>query len=138
MNLFSFRHLTDPFEKDQVKDHAKKIIQTFDTAINSLHDYDAIEETLKRLGKTHSQRDITEENYAKLAQAILTVLEGALGSQWNNRVKKAWVCAYTKLTTTMKDYNKQKEFPRANDETVLDDSARFDDSMRGLINGEDD
>jgi hypothetical protein len=65
-------------------------------------------------------------------------LEGALGDQWNKKVKKAWVCAYTKMTGTMKgDQYPEMSFPRANDETVLEDSQRYDDSMRGLIGGED-
>lgn len=115
------------------------IIKTFDTAIGSLGDYEAIEATLKQLGKAHYARDVTVSHYNGLAGAILTVLEGALGDQWNKKVKKAWVCAYTKMTGTMKgEQYPEMDFPRANDETVLDDTQRYDDSMRGLINMDDD
>lgn len=78
------------------------IIQTFDTAISQLHDFQSIEDTLKQLGKSHFTRDVTESHYEGLAQAILAVLEEALEQDWSNKVKKAWVCAWTKMSNTMK------------------------------------
>ena len=95
LQLFSFKDATQLYEDLMVKNHAKMIMKTFNTAINSLHDFDSLEDTLERLGKSHFSRNVTEHHYDGLAGAILTVLEGALGNEWNKKVKKAWVCAYT-------------------------------------------
>jgi len=54
------------------------IMKSFDTAISSLDDFMAIEDTLKKLGKSHFTREVTEAHYAGLGTAILTVLEEAL------------------------------------------------------------
>jgi hypothetical protein len=40
------------YENFAVKTHAKDMIRTFDLAINSLNDYEAIEGALKQYGKT--------------------------------------------------------------------------------------
>jgi hypothetical protein len=57
-----------------------------------------------------------------------------LGEDWTPKSKKAWVCAFMKMAMTMRGETNIMDFPRANDETVLDDNTqRFDDSMRGLI-----
>lgn len=78
------------------------IIQTFDTAIGSLDDFESIQDTLKQMGKSHFARSVTEHHYDGLAQAILTVLEGALDPDWTFKVKKSWICAWVKISTAMK------------------------------------
>ena len=94
------------------------IIQTFDTAIGSLQDFDSIEGTLEQLGKSHFTRAVTEHHYDGLARAILTVLEGALDQDWTNKVRKSWVCAWIKMSTTMKgDHYPKISFPNSNDDT---------------------
>jgi len=54
------------------------IMKTFDTAISSLDDFMAIEDTLKKLGKSHFTGKVTEAHYAGLGTAILSVLEETL------------------------------------------------------------
>lgn len=111
-------------------------MKTFDTAITSLDDYMAIEDTLKQLGKSHFTYKVTEAHYAGLGTAILSVLEDALQHDWNAKLKKAWVCTWIKMSNTMKGDQYGIQFPNANSETALDDTIRNDDSMRGLMNGD--
>jgi hemoglobin-like flavoprotein len=54
------------------------------------------------MGKSHFARSVTEHHYDGLAQAILTVLEGALDPDWTFKVKKSWICAWVKISTAMK------------------------------------
>jgi hemoglobin-like flavoprotein len=81
-----------------------KLIGMLATAINNLHQLDAILPTVHDLGNRHRGYGVTVEHYASVGAALLWTLEQGLGSKFTQDVKLAWGEAYSTLASAMQDH----------------------------------
>jgi hemoglobin-like flavoprotein len=87
--------------KSDMQPQAKKLISMITFVVNKLNQLDAITADIKALGERHKSYKVKPEHYATVGVALLWTLEKALGTKWNDEIKKSWVDAYTILSETM-------------------------------------
>jgi hemoglobin-like flavoprotein len=78
-----------------------KLIGMLATAINSLHQLDAILPAVRDLGRRHRAYGVMAEHYAPVGAALLWTLEQGLGPAFTSEVKLAWGEAYSALAGAM-------------------------------------
>jgi hemoglobin-like flavoprotein len=78
-----------------------KLITMLATAVNNLHQLDAILPAVRDLGSRHRNYGVTAEHYAPVGAALLWTLEQGLGSAFTTDVKAAWGEAYSTLAGAM-------------------------------------
>ena len=67
LNEVTYENTEELYENELVKSQATMMIRTFDTVIDSLHQYESVEGTLKQLGKTNFSNSVTESHYSGMA-----------------------------------------------------------------------
>jgi nitric oxide dioxygenase len=87
--------------KDDNSAQAKKLVNMITFVVHKLGNLDEIVKDVVALGERHAGYHVKPEYYGTVANALLWTLEKALGDQWNEEMKEAWVTAYTILSTTM-------------------------------------
>ena len=78
-----------------------KLIGMLTTAVNNLHQLDAILPAVRDLGSRHREYGVTAEHYAPVGAALLWTLEQGLGTAFTSDVKVAWSEAYSALAGAM-------------------------------------
>jgi len=78
-----------------------KLIGMLATAINSLHQLDAILPAVRDLGIRHRAYGVMAEHYAPVGAALLWTLKQGLGTAFTSDVKVAWGEAYSTLAGAM-------------------------------------
>ena len=78
-----------------------KLIGMLTTAVNNLHQLDAILPAVRDLGSRHRGYGVTAEHYAPVGAALLWTLEQGLGTAFTSDVKVAWSEAYSALAGAM-------------------------------------
>jgi hemoglobin-like flavoprotein len=78
-----------------------KLIGMLATAVNNLHQLDAILPTVRDLGARHRGYGVTAEHYTPVGAALLWTLEQGLGPAFISDVKVAWREAYSALAGAM-------------------------------------
>ncbi len=87
--------------KSDTKVQSALLIGMISFAVKKLNSIGDIVSDVKALGARHKNYNVRAEDYATVATALLWTLEKALGSDWNEETKDAWVAVYTLLATTM-------------------------------------
>jgi hemoglobin-like flavoprotein len=78
-----------------------KLISMLATAVNNLHQLNAILPAVRELGSRHRGYGVTAEHYAPVGAALLWTLEQGLGPAFTTDVKMAWREAYATLAGAM-------------------------------------
>ena len=78
-----------------------KLIGMLTTAVNNLHQLDAILPAVRDLGSRHREYGVTAEHYAPVGAALLWTLEQGLGTAFTSDVKVAWSEAYSAVAGAM-------------------------------------
>lgn len=92
-----------PYFKGNMKEQGKKLMTMINTAIMGLDDLDALVEPVKDLGKRHANYNVKEDDYNKVAAALLWTLEQGLKDDFTPEVKEAWTITYNALSDLMKE-----------------------------------
>ncbi|KAM5152926.1 hemoglobin subunit beta-3-like [Mantella aurantiaca] len=72
----------------KVRAHGKKVLGAVD---NAIHNLDNVKESLAGLSKQHANElHVDPENFKRLAQVLVIVLAGKLGSSFTPQVQAAW------------------------------------------------
>ena len=87
--------------KGDIKSQSQKLISLITFAVHKLNTLDEILADVRALGVRHNKYRVQRDHYATVAEALLWTLEKALGNQWTQELKSAWVTLYTVLSTTM-------------------------------------
>ena len=87
--------------KGDIKSQSQKLISLITFAVHKLNSLDEIMADVRALGVRHNKYRVKQEHYAIVAHALLWTLEKALGNQWTEDLKAAWVTLYTVLSKTM-------------------------------------
>lgn len=78
-----------------------KLMGMLATAVNHLHQLDAILPAVRQLGERHKGYGVSAHHYAPVGAALLWTLEQGLGSAFTPEVRAAWSAAYATLAETM-------------------------------------
>ena len=73
------------------------------TAVNGLNDLESFLPTVRALGVRNAAYGVRRQHYATVGAAMLWTLRQGLGDDFTEDVRKAWVAAYTLLSSAMID-----------------------------------
>ena len=104
--MFSFKDEEFLYECAALKQHGIKVMTYFDNALQSFEDSNP---DLVKLGERHQGRGITAPHYEVVGGALLKTLKDALGNDFNDELKEAWLEVYVMITRVMKGENKEPD-----------------------------
>jgi methyl-accepting chemotaxis protein len=89
--LFSHYPEVEPlFEGVASSGQQKKLLAALMMMVQHLRQPDVFEEYLKSLGARHQEYGVKFEDYDKVTQSLLAVMQQHLGSAWTQRIETAW------------------------------------------------
>mgnify|MGYP000902883903 CR=1 FL=1 len=91
-----------PYFKGNMQEQGKKLMAMINTAVNGLDNLEALIEPVKDMGKRHVDYGVKDEDYDKVAAALLWTLEQGLGDLFTPKVKEAWTEMYMTVAAVMK------------------------------------
>jgi methyl-accepting chemotaxis protein len=100
--LFEQYPETQPlFEDISITGQEKKLLASLVLLVQNLRNTDVLVEYLQGLGARHVQYGVTIEDYPKVAENLLAVLEEFAGELWTPEVKAAWGGTLNTVATIM-------------------------------------
>ena len=81
--------------------HVTKVVTTVGTAVSLLTDLDTLVPVLQALGLKHQTLGVAPEHYDIVGEAVIESLAVALGPNFTDPVKNAWLKIYTTVKTVM-------------------------------------
>merc|ERR1712232_1546959 len=81
--------------------HVTKVVTTVATAVSLLTDLPTLVPVLQGLGIKHQSLGVVPEHYDVVGEAIIESLAVALGANFTEPVKNAWLKVYTTVKTVM-------------------------------------
>ncbi len=100
--LFEVYPEVQPYFKGDMQEQGRKLMAMINTAVSSLENLEPLIPAIQDSGKRHAGYGVKEEDYGKVADALLWTLEKGLGDAFTAEVKAAWVTVYTALADVMK------------------------------------
>jgi nitric oxide dioxygenase len=79
----------------------RKLMDTLDVLVASLHDFDAVRPQLAALGRRHQGYGVRPEQYASVEAALLWALGQALGPDFDGPTRDAWRALLATVSTAM-------------------------------------
>lgn len=101
--LFSEYPEVKPYFKGDMVEQGRKLMAMINTAVNGLDNLEALIEPIKDSGARHVSYGVKDEDYDKVAAALLWTLEQGLGELFTPKVKEAWTVTYTTVASVMKE-----------------------------------
>jgi len=120
------------FEDISVAGQEKKLLASLVLLVQNLRNTDVLVEYLQGLGARHVQYGVTEEDYPKVAENLLAVLEEFAGELWTPEVKAAWGETLNTVATIMLEAYEPME---ANNMAISDKQAEELARMSSAVNG---
>ncbi|PSB55314.1 flavohemoprotein [Chamaesiphon polymorphus CCALA 037] len=103
-NLFADYPEVEPlFANAHMEAQGQKLFDSLVLTIDSLRKPDVLTATLKGLGTRHIKYGVLPQHYPMVGSSLLKSLESALGTDWTEEVKQAWIEAYTAVAQLMLD-----------------------------------
>lgn len=100
--LFEIYPEVKPLFKSDMKEQGRKLMAMINTAVNALDNLDPMIGAIQESGKRHADYGVKDEDYDKVADALLWTLQQGLKDDFTPAVKDAWVAVYTALADVMK------------------------------------
>jgi hemoglobin-like flavoprotein len=100
--LFEIYPEVKPLFKGDMQQQGRKLMAMINTAVNALDNLEPVIPAIKDMGARHAGYGVSDEDYDKVADALLWTLDKGLGDEFTPEVKDAWVTVYTTLADTMK------------------------------------
>lgn len=88
--------------KGDMEAQGKRLMMMIGMAVNSLDNLEPLIGAIQDSGKRHAQYGVKDEDYDKVADALIWTLEQGLGDAFTDEVKGAWVNTYSALASVMK------------------------------------
>lgn len=101
--LFEVYPEVQPYFKGDMKEQGRKLMVMIGSAVNSLENLGPMIPLIRESGKRHAVYGVKDEDYDKVADALVWTLEKALGDDFTREMKNAWVTTYTSLADVMKE-----------------------------------
>jgi methyl-accepting chemotaxis protein len=86
-----------------VSGQEKKLLASLVLLVQNIEKTDVLHEYLTGLGARHKQYGVTAEDYPKVTENLLTVLEEFAGDVWTSEVSKAWQNTLNRVAQIMLD-----------------------------------
>ena len=100
--LFETHPELQPLFRSDMEEQGRKLMTMLNLAVASLGRVEPLLATIRQSGKRHAAYGVKDEDYGKVAQALLWTLEQELGEGFTPEVKKAWVTVYGIVADAMK------------------------------------
>jgi hemoglobin-like flavoprotein len=100
--LFEIYPEVKPLFTGDMQQQGRKLMAMINTAVNALDNLEPVIPAIKDMGARHAGYGVSDEDYDKVADALLWTLDKGLGGEFTPEVKDAWVTVYTTLANTMK------------------------------------
>jgi Uncharacterized low-complexity proteins len=101
-NLFQLYPEVQPlFANTDMGNQEKKLLNSLVLVVENLRNPDALEPVLKALGARHISYGAIPKYYGPVGEALLMTFEQYLQEDWTPEVKKAWLDAFTAITSLM-------------------------------------
>jgi len=94
----NLRHLF----RGNLREQGLKLVHTLSLVVNSLEDLNPLRQTVQKLGRQHSGYGVADEDYDKVAEALMWTFRQVLGSEFTDETEEAWLTAYNLVADTMK------------------------------------
>ncbi len=91
-----------PLFKGDMEEQGRRIMGMIHSTVMSLDDLGPLQPTLRASGSRHADYGVKDEDYDKMADALLWTLERLLGDDFTPRVRSAWVAVYGDLARMMR------------------------------------
>lgn len=96
--LFEIAPDTKPlFANTDMQDQGGKLMQTIGLVVSEIDHLDTLIPAVEALGKRHIDYGVHKEQYAIVGQALIWTLEQALGHDFTDEVRLAWIKVYSTL-----------------------------------------
>ncbi|MDF2387793.1 pentapeptide repeat-containing protein [Nostoc ellipsosporum NOK] len=101
-NLFKAHPEVKPlFTNTDMVNQQKKLLNSLVLVVENLRNPEALEPVLNALGGRHVSYGAIPKYYGPVGDALLVTFEQYLQEDWTHEVKKAWLDAFTAITTLM-------------------------------------
>lgn len=87
--------------KDDMAEQGRRLMAMVAVAVNGLNQIEDLVPAVQDLGRRHAGYGVQEQHYATVGEALLDMLETALGASFTPEVKAAWGSVYRVLSSTM-------------------------------------
>lgn len=91
------------FNKANMAEQRKKLIDMIALVVYSLDNIEKVTGALKKLGERHQGYGVGADDYAKVGEAFLWMLDSELGEDYTPEVAEAWTKTYQLLSETATD-----------------------------------
>lgn len=99
--LFEIAPEVKPLFKSDLKEQGRKLMSTLGLVVNGLRNLDAVVPAAKSLAAKHVAYGVKAEHYTPVGAALIWTLATALGDEFTDETRDAWVAAYTTLSGVM-------------------------------------
>ena len=98
--FFENPELRKMFSQD-IEGQYKKLVDMLDTIVARLENLDELKGDIVAMSKRHVDYGVKPAHYNMVGKALLYTLQKALGDQWTDEVRSAWINCYSILSGTM-------------------------------------
>jgi nitric oxide dioxygenase len=85
----------------EMEEQNKKLIDMLNIIIERLENLDELKDEILAVAKRHGDYGVKIEQYNMVGTALFWTLQKALGKEWTEELKSAWINCYTVLSNTM-------------------------------------
>ena len=85
----------------EMEEQNKKLIDMLNVIIERLENLDELKGEIIAVAKRHVDYGVKTEHYNMVGTALLWTLQKALGKDWTEELRTAWISCYTVLSDTM-------------------------------------
>jgi nitric oxide dioxygenase len=79
----------------------QKLVDMLDTIVERLEKLDELKGDIVAMAKRHNDYGVKSHHYNLVGRALLCTLQKALGKEWTDEVRSAWINCYSILSGTM-------------------------------------
>ena len=90
-----------PLFKGPADVQSRKLIDMLNIIVRRLDKLDELDEDIIKLARRHVDYGARPQHYKAVGNALLWTLQQALGSDWNEEVKEAWLSCYHLVSDKM-------------------------------------
>ena len=100
--LFESYPETRPLFSGDMNEQGRKLMVMLNTAVMSLENLQPLLPAIQESGRRHAGYGVSDEDYDKVADALIWTLAQGLQEEFTAEVKEAWVSVYNTLADVMK------------------------------------
>jgi nitric oxide dioxygenase len=99
--LFEIAPDVKPLFKSDMTEQGRKLMTTLAVVVNGLTNLEAVLPAVKSLAVKHVSYGVAPEHYQPVGEALIWTLAKALGDDFTDDTREAWLTAYTTLAQVM-------------------------------------